>query len=349
MAGLGFTRLRSDAGIFVKTTQNGTKVVVVIYVDDAIFCGPDKAQVLLTKQQFMRLWECRDLGDCTEFLGMRISYVGTSIHIDQSTYLDTILERCGMTNAKVAHTPLPAGYNPEANDAAVNPSLRSRFQMVIGSLLYLMLGSRPDIAFAITKLAQHSANPSQDHLNKALYICRYLQGTRTYTLEYTGSAGMGLLAFVDSDWGSDPNTRHSQTGYALKFAGSAFSWASRSQRTIAHSSTDAEYMALSDCSRQVVWIRSLLTELGYTLTPIPICSDNQGAIFISSNPVTEKHSKHIDIRYHYIRDVVDQQLVQIFYVPTEENPADILTKNLARTKLELSRAMLGLRFPRSSS
>src|SRR6202000_630673 len=232
--------------------------------------------------------------------------------------------------------PLPAGYMPEpvSPDTVIDPELRSRYQMVIGSLLYLMLGTRPDIAFAVTKLAQFAARPSEEHLNKALYICRYLRGTSNYCLTYDGTSGEGLIACTDSDWASDQDGRRSQSGYFLKMAGGAISWTSRAQRTIALSSTEAEYMALSDCSRQVVWMHTLLGELGYDLRPIPICGDNQGSIFISSNPVTEKHSKHIDIRYHYIREVIARKLAEVYFIDGDNNPADMLTKNLGIIKFQ---------------
>jgi len=186
------------------------------------------------------------------------------------------------------------------------PELRSRYQTVIGSLLYLMLGTRPDISFAVTKMAQFAANPTEDHLKHALYICRYLAGTPKYRLTYNGAAGQGLNACTDSDWASDVNTRRSTSGYFIKLAGGLISWTTKAQKTVALSSTEAEYMALSDCSCQVVWMHTLMGELGYSLKPIPICGDNQGSIFIASNPVTERRSKHIDIRYHYVREVISQ-------------------------------------------
>jgi len=251
-----------------------------------------------------------------------------------------------MQNAKPAATPLPAGYMPEASaqGAAIDPELRSCYQTVIGSLLYLTLGTRPDIAFAVTKMAQFAASPNKEHLAKALYICRYLIGTKNYNITYDGSSGYGLIACTDSDWASDPSNRRSQTGFFLKLAGGAISWTSRAQKTIALSSTEAEYMALSDCSRQVVWMHTLLGELGYNLRSIPICGDNQGSIFIASNPVTEKRSKHIDIRFHYIREVVERKLAEVFFIPGEENPADLLTKNLGLTKFLQFRPAYGLHF-----
>ena len=167
--------------------------------------------------------------------------------------------------------------------------------MVIGSLIYLMIGTRPDIAFAVTALLKHAANPSQDHLDKALYIGCYLLGTQSAYIKYDGSTGKGIMACTDSDWGSDPTAQKSVMGYFLKLANGIFSWTLCTQKTVVLSSTEAEYMALSDCSHQVVWVKTLLSEIGFNLTAIPICSDNQGSIFIASNPVTEKRSKHIDI------------------------------------------------------
>jgi hypothetical protein len=207
-----------------------------------------------------------------------------------------------------------------------------------------MLGTRPDIAFAVTKLAQYAANPSKEHVEKALYICRYLIGTSKYRLTYDGDSREGISACTDSDWASDPTQRQSQSGYFVRMAKGLISWTSRAQKTIALSSTEAEYMALSDCSRQVVWMHTLLGELGYDLKAIPICGDNQGSIFIASNPVTEKRSKHIDIRYHYIREVINDGRVVVYFIPGDDNPADLLTKNLGVVKLRKFRDALGLEF-----
>ena len=283
-------------------------------------------------------------GQVKDFLRMNIVRKNGNIYLDQCQYLDTVIQRCGMQNAKPAPTPLPAGYQPVPNDKKVNPELRQRFQVIIGSLLYIMLGTRPDICYAVTKLSQHAANPSQEHLNRALYVCRYLIGTKNYALVYRGKPGMGVSACVDSDWASNPTDRKSTTGYFVKSASAPVIWVSRAQKTVALSSTEAEYMALSDCSRQVTWIHQLLGEIGYTLGPIPICGDNQGAIFISANPVTEKRSKHIDIRYHYIREVIERRLVEVFYIDGAENPADMLTKNLGHVKFLKFRSQYGMVF-----
>ena len=280
---------------------------------------------------------------------MHITHKGRAIHLDQSAYLQKVIERCGMLNAKSTSTPLPAGYYAAKNTEPVDVELCSCFQMVIGSLLYLMLGTRPDIAFAVTHLSCHSVNPSQDHLSKALYICCYLIGMSKYSLVYNGGSGAGLTACTDSDWGSDPTSRLLQTGFYLKLADGLISWTSHVQKTIAYSSTEAEYMALSDCARQVTWIQSLLGELGYKLNAILICSDNQGSIFMASNPVTEPRSKHNDIHYHGIRESIANGKVKLFFIDGAENPADLLTKNLPHEKFVKFRAQLGLQFPSGSS
>ena len=343
MEKLGFKSLNSDAGVFILKI-NGSFVIAIIYVDDAIFCGPIKAFVIKYKEAFKKRWETRDLGELTQFLRMKITCDGRKIHLDQCAYLRVVLERCGMSNAKSAVTPLPAGYVPTkpAPEYAAPRDLRSRYQTVIGSLLCLMLGTRPDIAYAVTKLAQYAANPLQEHLDKALYICRYLVGTQHYCLAYNGSSGKGLHAITDSDWASDKSDRRSQSGYFVSLAGGLISWTSRAQKTIALLSTEAEYMVLSDCSCQVVWMHTLLGELGYHFGPIPICGDNQGSIFIASNPVTEKHSKHIDIWYHYIREVIARKLATVYFIDGDKNPTDLLTKNLGSVKFLKFRSELGL-------
>ena len=207
-----------------------------------------------------------------------------------------------------------------------------------------MLGTRPDITYAVTKLAQFSVNPSKEHMSKAQYILRYLNSTRKYAMVFNGSSDEGLIAHMDSDWAADVIKRRSITGYFFKLANGVFSWQSRAQKTVALSSTEAEYMALSNTSQQAVWIQSLLRELGFIILTIPICGDNQGSIFIGSNPVQERRSKHIDIRYHYVRQLVEEKIIELFFVEGAENPADLFTKNLASPKFIKFREQLGLEF-----
>ena len=230
--------------------------------------------------------------------------------------------------------------NKEAN----NPTLCQTYQSVIRSLLYLMLGMRPDITFAVIKMSQFSANPSKEHLKKAKYILHYLAGTQDYSLIFDGQIGEGLMAYTDSDWAADQVKHRSTTGFFATLASGIICWQSRPQKTVALSSTEAEYMALSDTSHQIKWIQSILSEIGFTIKHIPICADNQGLIFIESNPVQERWTKHIDIRYHYIRECIENGDVSVVFIEGKENPADMFTKNLGATLFLKFRDSLGLTF-----
>ncbi len=150
---------------------------MLAYVDDILFMGPNQSLLKSKKALFMKQWECRDLGDCKEFLQMWITRKAGNIFIDQTAYLQKVVQRFGMTNAKTARTPLPQGYKPLPNKNPVDPALRLKFQSIIRSLLYIMLGTGPDIAYTITVMSQFAVNPLREHLDKALYICHYLAGT----------------------------------------------------------------------------------------------------------------------------------------------------------------------------
>jgi hypothetical protein len=345
MKDLGFKRLFSDAGIFFCYVGKEL-IIAIVYVDDAMWFGKNRKLVDEKKKLFMDKWECRDLGDVKEFLHMRVTCDGHDVRLDQTVYLKKVLERFNMINAKPHPTPLPTGWSPKENKGQATARDIADYQCMIGSLLYLMLGTRPDISFAVTKLSQFSANPSQDHISKARYIMHYLVGTQDYMLTYSHKSGKGLLAYTDSDWAADTISRRSVTGYFFKLADGIISWRSHAQKTVALSSTEAEYMAISDCARQAIWIRTLLTELGITLKATPVY-DNQGSIFIASNPVQESRLKHIDIRYHYIQECVQNKQVDLLFIPGTENPADMFTKNLGRILFYKFRSQLGLTFKSS--
>jgi hypothetical protein len=299
------------------------------------------------KNQFITKWESHDLGEAKEFLGMRIIRDRSKkiLTLDQEDYLEKVIKRFNVNGMKPAKTPMPQGYIPIISTEAPDPKTRTAFQQVIGSVLYLMLGTRPDIGYAVIKLSQMSANPTKEHLKRAVYIIQYLLSTRRYKLVYDGSKSDGLQGFCDSDWAQDMNDRRSQVGYVYELAQGSIFWSSNKQKSVALSSTEAEYMALCECVKQAKWVKTMLKELGFNLDHVPIVCDNQGSIFLSSNPVTEKRSKHIDIRYHYIRELVqDSEEIQLQFTPGDENRADLLTKNLGHVKFFKFRAELGLQF-----
>jgi transposase InsO family protein len=342
---IGFVRTSSDTGIFIyKCPTTGTLVIALVYIDDGLFMGMNKKLVDEKKASCMKQWECRGIDNITEFLGMRIKQSASKVSIDQRAYLTKVLQQFNMTNAKTAPTPLPTGYTPLENTAEPDSKLWTQYQSVIRSLLYLMLGTRPDIAYAVIKMSQFLANPSQEHLDKAMYIMHYLVGIQDYQIVYYGDKSKGLLAYTDSDWAADPIKRQSTMGFFVTLASSIVCWQSCLQKTVALSSTEAEYMALSDTCHQILWIQSLFGELGYTLTRIPICGNNQGSIFIGSNPVQERCTKHIDICYHYICKCIENDKVMVVFIPGNNNLADMFTKNLGAIKFVKFRDSLGIEF-----
>ena len=200
---------------------------------------------------------------------------------------------------------------------------------MIGTLLYASIGTRPDIAFAVTRLSRYNTNPTDEHHRYAQYILKYLKGTIKTRIHYDGSSHAGLIGYSDSDWGENKDDRHSTSGQVFTLANGAISWHSRQQKTVALSVAEAEYMELAETAKQAAWLRSFSQEIGRPPThPTTICANNQAAIFLATNPVQQTQIKHMDIRYHYIREQVENQHVTICHIPGEDNPVDLFTKPL---------------------
>ena len=178
-------------------------IVAVVYVDDAMFFGKNEKIVKKKKALFMAKWECQDLRDVKEFLRMHITHTRTGITIDQCDYLEKVLTRFQLADAKAAITPLLSNWEPKVNTGKATVTEITCYQSIIGSLLYLMIGNHPDIAFAVTHLLQFSTNPTKDHYKAAQHVCCYLVGTHDYKLVYTREEDKGLVAYTDSDWAAD--------------------------------------------------------------------------------------------------------------------------------------------------
>ena len=203
MKRLGFKRTVSDARVFFAYIGRNL-IIIIVYVDNAIFFGKNLKAVKQVKKTFMDMWECHDLGEAKEFLRMKIQCEGRKIFLDQTNYLDKVVECFGMSNVWGAQTPLPGGYIPQESKGQCNPEFRQKYQFIIGSLLYIMLGTHPDINYAVTKLVQFTANPSREHMSKAEYICHYLNATRHYRMVFDGYSDVGIIAYMDSDWATNP-------------------------------------------------------------------------------------------------------------------------------------------------
>ena len=206
-----------------------------------------------------------------------------------------------------------------------------------------MLKTRSDIAYSVIKMSQFSADPSEEHLQRALYIVCYLSSTMDLCIWYSASGNQnGLIAYFDTNWADDYKTSCFTTGYAIFLVNGIVSWLSRQQKRVKLSSTEVEYCGMTETAKQLQWIHNIYEELGLKLGPLLLCINNQGAIFLASNPAQEGCIKHTCIPNHYIHEAVEFGEDKLYYVPTDQQYADIFMKNLAKVKFETGRKALCL-------
>ncbi|GJV10134.1 copia protein [Tanacetum coccineum] len=218
----------------------------------------------------------------------------------------------------------------------------TRFRGMVGSLMYLS-ASRPDIVFAVCMCARYQAKPTEMHLTAIKRIFRYLKGTINMGLWYPKDSGFELKAFADADYAGCHDTRRSTSGSAQFLGHRLVSWSSKKQKSTAISTTEAEYIALSGCCAQILWMRSQLRDYGFAFNKIPMYCDNQSAIALCCNSVQHSRSKHIDIRHHFIKEQVERKVVELYFVETKYQLADIFTKALPRERFATLLPLLGVK------
>jgi hypothetical protein len=235
------------------------------------------------------------------------------------------------------NTPLPPNIHLEPYTEETNAEDRLLYQSMLGSIMYAMLWTRPDLGYAVSLLGRFSANPGPEHWNCMKHVLRYLQRTKNMVIEYNGNTPFNFHGFSDSDWAEDRATRRSTSGNVFLMAGGAISWASKRQATVAVSSTEAEYMAAAFAAKELIWLRQLLLELERQfidpderndLPATILYGDNTGSNSLTRNPEHHQRTKHIDVIYHFIRERVESNEIDVIYIPTEEMTADLLTKAL---------------------
>ena len=311
--------------------------ILLIWVDDIIIASNSASTIREVKEALGQMFRMKDLGRLSWFLNINFTFGTDSISMDQTKYIEKILNRFQMDGCKHRATPSELGVNKIITENSDDLADKKLYQEIVGSLIYVMTSTRPDLSFIVTKLSQYMSNPSNAQFNMAKHVLRYLKGTLEQKLTFTKSKeGINLHGFCDADWGSSED-RKSITGYVFKVTtnGPVISWKSRKQPTVALSTCEAEYMALASAIQEAKFLRQLLGELigKNKAKATDIYCDNQSAILLSKNPVQHQRSKHIDIRYHFIRSEILSKTVNVKYVTSEENLSDLLTKPITRFKI----------------
>jgi len=287
-----------------------------------------------------------DLGPLNAYLGLEIKRNRSerTLHLSQSTYVQKIIRIHGMELCNPALTPADRNVRLEKSSSTFEATLyeRRRYQSAVGSLMYAMLGTRPDISYAVSKVSQYSTNPDPTHWTAVKRIFHYLAGTPHRGLCY-GMHGSGT-GYTDADWATGDD-RKSIGGYTFVVNGAAISWNSKKQSTVALSSTEAEYMALTQAVKESIWLQAILKELAairHLEEMRKIRVDNQGAIALAKNAEFHARTKHIDIQYHFVRQHVENHIISLHYCPTSNMTADIFTKPLAHPSFVKHSIGLGL-------
>ena len=318
---LGFRQSIADPCIFIRGDT-----YIGVFVDDCFVVGGDK-DIEEIKHQLMSLFKMHNLGPLSFALGIRFNQQEDfSIKMSQSLYIDKILEKFSMTDCRTTKTPLPIKANSEDNSKPLQDI--NRYQQLIGSLIYLSNSTRPDIAYAVSYLARSMHAPTEADFTCAKRVLRYLKEYKNFALNYNDKQQQ-LFAFSDSSYAEEKD-RKSVGGYVTMMSGAALTWKSTKQSIIAQSSMEAEYIALAETAKEIEWLRKLQKDIfsTSTLTPTIIFEDNQSTIKLSKNPIHSKLSKHIDVRYHKVQELVANKIINVQHKPTTEMVADIMTKSL---------------------
>ncbi|GJZ22166.1 putative ribonuclease H-like domain-containing protein, partial [Tanacetum coccineum] len=319
----GFHRGQIDKTLFIKRVK-GDILLVQVYVDDIIFGSTRKSLCTDFEQIMHKRFQMSSMGELTFFLGLQVKQKDDGIFISQDKYVGEILKKFGFSSIRTASTPMETNKalakDEEGEDVDVH-----LYRSMIGSLMYLT-SSRPDIMFSVCACSRFQVQPKVSHMFAVKRIFRYLKGRPKLGLWYPKDSPFILEAFSDSDYAGASLDRKSTTG-GCQFLGSRLiSWQCKKQTVVANSTTEAEYIAASQCCGQVLWIQNQLLDYGYNFMQTKIHVDNESAICVVKNPVYHSKTKHIEIRHHFIRDSYEKRLIEMVKIHTDNNVADLLTK-----------------------
>ena len=321
-------------------------IIVTAHVDDLLIFGSNQQLIDSMKKRLSSTFRMKELGKVSQYLGIRVTQTENSISLDQSHYINEILERFGMVDAKPMPTPMnvsekltndlsPKDDNEKAEMAQIP------YREAVGCLNYIAQSTRPDIVFAVNQLSRFNNNPGRKHWQAVKHLLRYLKGTAHHGLKYEKSKSNLIIGYCDADWGANSEGRKSISGFVFTANGAAISWASRRQPSVSLSSCEAEFYALSNAVQEAIWWRGLKSQI-IADEPIEIFCDNQSTIAIVKSGGFHAKAKHIDIRYNFTSNAVRDNKVKLSYTSSQNQTADILTKPLDKVKIKIFAEALGI-------
>ena len=348
MVNQGYKRTNADHCVYVKQFEDGNFIILLLYVDDMLIVGQDLNMINRLKVELSKTFDMKDLGPSKHILGMQITRDRESkkLWLSQETYIERILERFNMQYSKPVSTPLATHFKLSRKCCPITEEERDEMSSIpyasaVGSLMYAMVSTRPDIAHAVGTVSRYLSNPGKSHWNAVKWILRYLRGTSKLCICFGGSKPI-LEGFTDADMAGDLDGRKSTSGFLFTFAGGAISWQSKLQKCVALSTTEAEYIAATEAGKEMLWMKRFLLELGLSQLTYVVFCDSQSAMDLSKNSMYHSRTKHIDVRYHWLRLAIEEQMLQLDKVHTDDNVADMLTKVVPREKLELCAKLAGM-------
>jgi hypothetical protein len=316
---------KADPTLFTKTC-NDDLFVCQIYVDDIIFGSTNQKSCEEFSRVMTHKFEMSMMGELTYFLGFQVKQLKDGTFISQTKYTQDLLKRFGMKDAKPAKTPMGTDGHVDLNKRGKSIDQKA-YRSMIGSLLYLC-ASRPDIMLSVCMCARYQFDPKECHFVAVKRILRYLVSTPCFRIWYPKGSTFDLIGYSDSNYARCKVDRKSTSGTCQFLDRSLVSWSSKKHTSVALSTAESEYVAAGQCCMQLLWMRQTVRDFGYNLSKVPLLCDNESATRLADNPVEHSHTKHIDIRYHFLRDHQQKGDIDVYHISTENQLADIFTKPL---------------------
>ena len=348
---MGFSRSKYDSCVYIKKKGKQAVAYLLLYVDDMLVAGACKAEIQKVKDDLKAAFDMKDLGIARRILGMNIvrNREKREIWLSQTDYVSRVLNRFKMQNSRETATPMAQHFKLSVRQKPQNEREKQEINQIpyaniVGSIMYAMISTRPDLAQAISVTSRFMAEHGKEHWLALRWTLRYLKGAGDYGILFNGKHEEGdpLIGFSDSDFAGNVDNRRSQSGYVFTMFGGAVSWKSSLQDVVALLTTEAEYIALTTAVKESVWLRGLAANFGVIQKTMAIGCDNNSTISLAKHQVYHEKSKHIDVKMHFVREKIEEGVVTVFKVDTSENPADMLTKPLPREKFNLCIKLLGL-------